>query len=106
MGYGLLNLGSFVFGLIAWIIPVINLVKRDKSGNRIWRLPSTASAIACSISLFMQILYGNYLVGIWDWAALMDTSNAVALMSSALITGTVALNIAMVAMYKKQETGQ
>jgi cytochrome c oxidase subunit 4 len=103
MGYGLLNLGSLVFGLIAWVIPVIHLAKRDKAGNRIWCLLSMASAIACSISLFMQILYGNHLVKMEDWAALMDTSNAVALVSSALIAVTVALNIAMVAAYSKSK---
>jgi cytochrome c oxidase subunit 4 len=101
MGYGLLNLGSLAFGLISWILPLISLLKRDKAKNRNWGSFSMASAIACSISLFMQILYGSHLVRIEDWSALMDTSNTAASLSLALILVTIALNIATFAVYNR-----
>lgn len=93
MGYGMLNLGSLLLGLLAWVLPVINLVRRDKTKNKSWVALSVASISACAISLYLQILYQNHLVKIEDWSALMDTSNAVALVSAILLSVTVILNI-------------
>ena len=90
---GLLNLGSLLFGLIAWILPVMNLVKSKKTENKNWAVLSLASVGACVISLWMQIIYTNYLVNISDWSALMDTFHAVVFASSVLIVVTAVLNI-------------
>ncbi|WP_343035088.1 hypothetical protein [Sporosarcina jiandibaonis] len=48
---GLLNLGSFVLGLIAWILPVVNLMRYGKHGRRNWATLSIMSLSACAISL-------------------------------------------------------
>jgi hypothetical protein len=97
--YGLLNLGSLLLGLIAWILPVVNLAKYDKANHRNWVVFSVASVSACAISLCMQICYGNYLVRREDWSALMDTSNAVALVSAILLVVTIVLNAITLVIY-------
>jgi len=88
----LLNLGSLLLGLIAWILPVVNLMRYKKHENRNWVILSILSISACAFSLYFQILYNNHLVNIEDWSALMDTAGAVAFVSSALLIVTVILN--------------
>mgnify|MGYP001213146350 CR=1 FL=1 len=89
---GLLNLGSLVLGLIAWILPVVNLIRCGKRDHRDWIVLSIMSISACAISLCFQILYQYHLVKIADWSALMDTAGAVALVSAALLIVTILLN--------------
>ena len=99
--YGFLNLGSLLFGLIAWILPVINLVKKNKSENKNWIIFSLSSVSACAISLCMQILYINHLVKIDDFTALMDTSDFIAFVSLILFVVTIVLNIITLFTYWK-----
>jgi cytochrome c oxidase subunit 4 len=101
-GAGWLNLGSLVLGLIAWILPVVNLVQHNKADRRNWIIFSVASVSACAISLCMQIFYTDHLVKIEDWSALMDTSHAVALVATLLLVVTIILNaITLVVYYRK-----
>ncbi len=97
--YGLLNLGSLVLGLIAWILPVVNLVKHDKANHRSWAVYSVTSVSACATSLYMQIFYQNFLVRLEDWSALMDTSSAVAFVSATLLVVTIVLNAVSFVIY-------
>ncbi|WP_042272376.1 hypothetical protein [Faecalimicrobium dakarense] len=92
MEYTWLNPASIVLGLIAWMLPFINLVHQNKSNNKNWVIFSVASISACSISLCMQIFYTNHLVNIEDWTAIMDTSSAVAFASAFLLVSTIILN--------------
>jgi len=103
MGYGLLNLGSLLLGLIAWILPVINLANNNKAEHKNWVVISISSVSTCAIALYMQILYGNHLVKIEDWSALMDTSHGVALVSAILLVVTITLNAITVAVYCKND---
>ena len=98
-GAGMLNLGSLVFGLIAWVLPIINLVQHDKARHRNWAALSVASVSACAVSLCMQIFYSNHLVEIEDWSALADTSSAVASAAILLLVVTVILNAATLVVY-------
>ena len=101
-GAGWLNLGSLLLGLIAWILPVVNLVQHNKADHRNWVAFSVASVSACAISLCMQIFYTDHLVKIEDWSALMDTSHAVALVAILLLAVTIILNaIILVVYYRK-----
>jgi hypothetical protein len=101
-GAGWLNLGSLVFGLIAWVLPVVNLVQYSKAGRRNWGVFVLASVGACAISLCMQIFYTSHLVKIADWSALMDTSGAVALVAAVLLAGTIILNTITLIVYNKK----
>ncbi|RSL29242.1 hypothetical protein D7Z54_32260 [Salibacterium salarium] len=100
--YGLLNVGSLVLGLIAWILPIASLTKHNKDNNKTWVLFSIASISACVISLLFQILYNDYLVRIEAWVALMDTSKAVVRLSSLLAVVTIVLNVITAIVYNKK----
>ncbi len=98
-----LNIGSLVLGLIAWVLPVVNLVQHNKADHRNWVIFSVVSVSACAISLCMQIFYTDHLVKIKDWSALMDTSHAVALVAASLLVVTIILNaITLVVYYEKK----
>jgi cytochrome c oxidase subunit 4 len=97
-----LNLGSLVLGLIAWILPIVNLAKLNKVENKNWYAYSLLSVAACAISIFMQILYQNHLVNIEDWSAIMDTSHGVAFVSSVLLAVTLVLNMITFVKYGKK----
>ena len=97
-----LNLGSLVLGLIAWFLPVVCLAKRNKAENKNWIIFSMSSISVCAISIFLQILYQNYLVNIEDWSAISDTSHGVAVVSGVLLVVTLVLNIITLTKYRKQ----
>lgn len=97
---GLLNLGSLVLGIIAWIFPLVNLMRHEKHDHRNWVAFSIISISACSISLCFQIIYNNHLVKIGDWSALMDTTGAVAFVSTALLIVTIILNVITLIVYR------
>ena len=72
-----LNVGSLVLGLIAWILPVMSLMRYKQGGHKNWAGFSIMSVCACAISLYFQICYNHHLVTIGDWTALMDTTGIV-----------------------------
>ena len=97
---GLLNIGSLVLGLIAWILPVISLMRYEKHGHRNWFVLSLVSICACAISICFQIFYNYHLVKIEDWSALMDTMGAVAFCSTVLLIVTILLNTITLIVYR------
>ena len=103
---GLLNLGSLVLGVIAWILPVVNLMRYKNQGNRNWAFLSIMSISACAISLCFQILYGYHLVKIEDWSALMDTTGAAAFAAIILLTVTIILNAITLIAYRDKTSKQ
>lgn len=104
-GFGWLNIGSLIFGLIAWILPVVNLTQRRKSGSRGGSVFSAASAASCAVSLYMQLLYNDHLVQIKDWSALLDTSRTVAWVSAVLLIVTILLNaVTLIVCYRRKKT--
>lgn len=98
-GAGWLNLGSLVFGLIAWILPVINLMQQNKADSRNLVVFSVASVSACAISLCIQIFSIRFLVTSEDWSALMDTTPALVLVASLLLVVTLLLNAITLGVY-------
>jgi len=95
-----LNLGSLVLGLIAWILPVVNLLRYGKHDHRNWTALSIMSISACAISLCFQIFEINHRVKVEDWSALMDTMNAVAFVSAILLIVTIILNVITLIVYR------
>lgn len=57
-----LSIGSLVLGLVACILPIINLVKCKKTNYDNWATLSILSISGCAISLYFQIFYYNNLV--------------------------------------------
>lgn len=99
---GLLNLGSLVLGLIAWILPVVNLMRYQKQNHRNWFFLSVLSMSACAISLCFQIFYNYHLVMIEDWTALLDTMRAVVMAATFLLIVTVILNVSTLIVYREK----
>lgn len=89
---GWLNIGSLLLGLIAWILPVINLMRNKKHEHKNWGVLSVISISACAISISFQIFYNYHLVKIEDWSALMDTTRAVVIATAVLLIFTFILN--------------
>ncbi|QAT51319.1 hypothetical protein EQM14_11330 [Caproiciproducens sp. NJN-50] len=100
LGAGLLNIGSLVLGLIAWVLPAVNLAQAKNSDCRNWAL-SVVSVSACAVALCMQIFYSEHLVKIQDWSALMDTSHSTAWISTMLLVVTIVLNTITFVVYHK-----
>lgn len=99
---GLLNLGSLVLGLIAWILPVVNLMRYQKPNHKNWFFLSVLSMSACAISLCFQIFYNYHLVMIEDWTALLDTTRAVVMAATVLLIVTVILNVSTLIVYREK----
>ncbi len=97
---GLLNLGSLVLGLIALILPVVNLMRYKKHSHRNWVSLSIMSISACAISLCFQIFYNYHLVKIEDWSALMDITGAVVYVAATLFIVTIILNAITLIVYR------
>jgi len=97
-----LNLGSLVLGLVAWTLPVVNLMQHNKADHRNWVAFSIASVSACAISLCMQIFYTSHLVKIEDWSALMDTTHALVLVATIFLVVTLILNAITLVVYNKK----
>lgn len=96
---GLLNAGSFIFGLTAWIVPVICLWRYHKVSYKRCLASTVVSMGACASSLCLQIFEIQHRVSLQDWSALMDTSHAVSLAAALLLAVTIILNAAALVRY-------
>ncbi|KYG89784.1 hypothetical protein A0U40_10835 [[Bacillus] sp. KCTC 13219] len=85
----LLNIGSLLLGLAAWLLP-FGVLLRPQTNPAIWII---FSFVACAIAIAFQIFYTQHVVQVEDWAALMDTMDAVAFATKALLIVTIVLNI-------------
>ncbi|MER2226985.1 MAG: hypothetical protein ABS916_08035 [Carnobacterium sp.] len=97
--YGWLNLGSLVLGLIAWFIPIFNIIRRKKRGNSQLTM-IVLSMGSCATALWFQISYTNYLVTIQDISALMDTTSTLNWISAVLLIVTITLNVTSIILHK------
>ncbi|SFK33261.1 cytochrome c oxidase subunit 4 [Halobacillus dabanensis] len=97
---GWLNIGSLVLGVMAWSLPIVYLLRYKIPEYRKWVVFSIMSISACAISLCLQIFYTYHLVMIEDWSALMDTTRAVASVSSVLVIVTILLNAITLIVYR------
>ncbi|MEI3614420.1 hypothetical protein [Pseudogracilibacillus sp. SO30301A] len=99
---GLLNLGSLLLGLTAWILPVVNLMRFKNYNHRHWVALSITSISTCAVSLCFQIFYNYHLVKIEDWSALMDTMGAVVFAAATLLIVTIILNAITLIVYREK----
>ncbi|MDQ0156722.1 hypothetical protein [Robertmurraya andreesenii] len=99
---GLLNVGSLLLGIIAWILPVVNLAGYKKNNRSNWVTLSILSVSACAISLSFQIFYHYHLVLIEDWSAMMDITGAVASAAAILLIVTILLNTLTLMVYRSR----
>jgi hypothetical protein len=90
--FGLLNLGSLVLGIIAWLLPIGHLLLSNRQVHNNGIVICMLSFSACAISISFQLFYNDHLVKIEDWAALMDTSGSSGVAVTILLIGTILLN--------------
>jgi cytochrome c oxidase subunit 4 len=95
------NVGSLLLGLTAWVLPIVNLAKFNKTKHKNWVVLLFASMSACTISVLFQIVYQKHLVQIEDWSAIMDTIWGVLFVSTVLIVITITLNLITIIKYRK-----
>ena len=100
---GWLNIGSLLLGLIAWILPIIYLMRHKQHEHQNWGVLSVISISACAISISFQIFYNHHLVKIEDWAALMDTTRAVVIATVVLLIITFILNVLTFIVYRQNK---
>ena len=86
-----LMLASLALGILAWLIPILILVKR-KSHSKKMGLYSFISMSFCSIAIYLHIVLASYYIDINDLSAIMDTIFASYFLSGALLIGTILLN--------------
>ena len=99
MDYGLLNVASFVLGLIAWILPLALTFFKNINYKKAY-IFSILSLVLTIISIYFQFVYTNHLVKIKDWIAIEDTNNGVLFACTALILGTFILNFILLFKHK------
>lgn len=96
---GWLNIGSFVLGLLAWIIPIYSMIQRKKMGRN-HSISIFLSMTACAIALWFQIAYNNYLVNLQDWGSLLDTTSTLNWVAAVLLIVTIFLNMISLIIYR------
>jgi len=90
-----LNVGCLVFGLVAWLLPLINLGIENKTKNNHWKTLSIASLSACAISLCIQfVIDSNWDKSDWD-------HNYTPYIALTLFTVTIILNVITLFIYRK-----
>jgi cytochrome c oxidase subunit 4 len=95
IGAAYLNVARLILGLTAWILPAVNLLRRNRSDRAGRAVLSLLSVSACAVSVCLQLFYSAHLVRIEDWSALLDTADAVALVAAVLVGVTLLLNAAV-----------
>ncbi|MCL1965875.1 MAG: hypothetical protein FWF66_01370 [Candidatus Bathyarchaeota archaeon] len=101
MGYNLLLWCGLLLGLVAWLLPIINLAITNKAKNKNWMVWSILSVSICAIVLCMQLYFTNHLVDVEGWYSLMDFYSGLADVSLVLLVVTLALNAVTIFVYRK-----
>ncbi|SDE10934.1 cytochrome c oxidase subunit 4 [Paenibacillus sp. UNCCL117] len=104
---GLLNLGSLLLGLLAWILPVFNLwLYTTSDKRRDGAVLAVLSLSCCAVSLCLQMLYTAHLIKHEDWSALLDITDAVVSAAAALLIVTLVLNAVTLIVYRRRSAKQ
>lgn len=96
-----ISIASIILAILALSLPIISvhLMNHNKNCNHI--LLTLFSVSSCSASIFIQILYFNYLVKSEDWSSLLDTSGAITVISFIFLITTIILNFFSLTLYSK-----
>lgn len=103
MNIEITNITSVLLGLVAWILPVINimLARRKKTWN--WGTLAAISLGSCATSIWLLNYYTYHKVSIEDLAAVLDTTNAIMQVTAVLLIGTLILNLVTYIIYRKNK---
>lgn len=87
-----LNIASLTLGLIAWVVPLALLLRRQRATPG----ATLASGAACAVALLGQLGELAHRVAIHDYAAIADTIGAIVFAAAVLVIVTTALNLTAV----------
>ncbi|HLR69701.1 MAG TPA: hypothetical protein VK105_21645 [Virgibacillus sp.] len=96
----MLNLGSLLLGIIAWVVPFLAMKHPSKKCFNF----IIFSFSACIASLCLQLFEINNRVQLEDWSALMDTIGTLIWVAVILAVITIILNIIAVVICTQKET--
>lgn len=99
----MLNYGSLVLGLLAWIIPALAMKHPRKDVVQSYRL-IIVSFSACVASLCLQLFEINHRVQIQEWTTIMDTIGTLKWVAVILAVITLILNIMVLVICYEKET--
>ena len=103
MNYTLLNLGSVILGLLAWVLPWMPVKGKILSAIRRRGLHQWVSFTCCALALWLQLCYQWHLADIGDWSALGDTAGAVMKVSAFLVLTTAADNLLARVLWRQED---
>jgi len=90
MGISLvLNTGSIILGLVAWVLAIIAMKQSRRSHGL-----SVFSFSACAVSLVLRLFEVSNRIALHDYAAIEDTITAEIIAAIILVTVTIVLNAA------------
>ena len=95
--YFWMNLGQLGFGLLAWGVPIVSLLRRGGG-----LLSCAVSLFFCALSLCLVVCHLAHLAGIGDVSAILDTADAFRLCAVVLTVGTLALNTLVLALQARR----
>ncbi|MDR2899409.1 MAG: SAC family polyphosphoinositide phosphatase [Clostridiales bacterium] len=97
---GLIESGSLISGLTAWILPVIGFVKVEKLNNRTRLFLTIISLASCTLALLLAMISQNHMAETENWSGVMDTSGPFLRVSIVLVSVTFVVNIVNLIVYK------
>jgi len=106
--YNLLLWGSFLIGLIAWLLPIISFASENKAKHK-KQVPFSiiTSFSLCSIALFISVLFTNHLVNELvnnsHWTPLADIYPGIVYATFILTTVTIAINVIIWNIYNNKK---
>ena len=95
----MLNIGSLILGVCAWLFGCLAITAPKASASH---RNTLASFSLCVVSLVLQLFEINRRVLLGDYAAIEDTIRAVLIASVALVFITVTLNLIAVVKAKSK----
>lgn len=98
-----MTLGELVFGLAAWGLALAALFLRRRRDAA--QLCGLGSLTCCAVSLCVVVFDFAHLADIGDTSAFLDTANAFRLAAGVLVTVTLALNAAALALRFRRRDG-
>lgn len=103
LNYSLLNLGSFLLGLISWFFAFRNLTNKKPKDHASRIVYPIISLSSCVLALYFQMVDTWHLTTIQDWTAIEDTSGGVLLYALVLVFMTIMLNALSFIRYAKMD---
>ena len=87
-----MNVGSLMFGFVAWIIPLAYIIRPNNPRTTIQEI-IWFSFMMMGLSLVFQLMYQQHFASINDLGAFLDIIDEVVLASWIMFLGTLLLNL-------------